>query len=62
MEEESVGYLTTVKQLNKRHLMIVLAVFILSHLSGISIVTAYLVDIFAHSSALDPLVLLIVRT
>ena len=62
MEEESVGYLTTVKQLNKRHLLIVLAVFILSHLSGISIVTAYLVDIFADSSALDPLVLLIVRT
>lgn len=58
-EETSVGYLTTVKQLNKRNLLIVLAVFILSQLSGISIVTTYLVDIFADSSALDPLLLLI---
>ena len=61
-EKESVGYLATVRHLSARHLMIVLSVFTLSHLSGISIVTAYLVDIFEDSSAIDPLVLLIVSS
>ena len=61
-EKESVGYIASVQHLNKRHLLIVLSVFILSHLSGISIVTAYSVDIFEDSSAIDPLILLIVSS
>ena len=45
----SVGCFDVMKRLNKKHVMIVLVVILMSKLSGMGILTTYLVDIFSST-------------
>ena len=57
-EKQKPGFVTTIARLNRRRVGIVLMMSIYCHLSGVGIVTAYLVDIFA--STLNALTLVLV--
>ena len=57
-EKQKPGFITTIGRLNRRRVGIVLMMSIYCHLSGVGIVTAYLVDIFA--SKLNVLTLVLV--
>ena len=57
-EKQKPGFVTTIGRLNRRRVGIVLMMSIYCHLSGVGIVTAYLVDIFA--SKLNVLTLVLV--
>ena len=43
----AVGCLDVMRHLNKKHVMVVLIVILMSKLSGMGILTTYLVDIFS---------------
>ena len=57
-EKQKPGFVATIAKLNRRRVGIVLMMSIYCHLSGVGIVTAYLVDIF--QSSLNPLMLVLV--
>ena len=59
-EKQKPGFVTTIARLNRRRVGIVLMMSIYCHLSGVGIVTAYLVDIFA--STLNALTLVLVSS
>ena len=57
-EKEGLGFIDTLQVMNKHHLLVVLAVTVFSQVTGISIILAYMVDIFKQSSAMNPLCIL----
>jgi len=59
-EKQKPGFVTTIGRLNRRRVGIVLMMSIYCHLSGVGIVTAYLVDIF--ESTLNVLTLVLISS
>merc|ERR1719239_644821 len=60
-KKEDFTWWSSIRSLTDRRLVAVLGITLMVHLCGISVVTAYLVDIFATSS-ISPLALLLVSS